>query len=54
MNWKELAIQLYMRLYGKRCVLCSKPVEVKDAHIEIRDNEQYLMHEACKEKEGSE
>jgi hypothetical protein len=50
-NWKQFAIQLYVQLYGRRCVICSKPVEIKEAHIEIRNKEHYLMHAACKDSE---
>ena len=51
MKWKEMAIYLYMKLHGRRCVLCSKVVEVKDAHIEVRDEEYYLMHKTCRKEE---
>jgi hypothetical protein len=54
MNWKKLAITLYFKLYGQRCVLCSNLVEYKDVHIEISDKEHYLMHMKCKVKEDSE
>lgn len=51
MKWKAMALRLYMQMHGRRCVLCSKPVEVKEAHIEIRDKEYYLMHTECKDSE---
>jgi hypothetical protein len=51
MKWKEFAIQLYFRIHGRRCVLCSKIVELKDAYIELKDNEHYLMHKRCKIQE---
>lgn len=54
MNWKSLALNLYMRHHGRRCVLCSKPVEKKEAHIEVRDKELYLMHKECFEKDSNE
>jgi len=50
MNWKELALQLYFQLFGRRCVVCSLPVAVEEVHIETRDKECYLMHLGCKEK----
>ena len=46
-NWKQFALQLYVRLYGRRCVICSKSVYVKEAHLEVRDKEYYLMHKQC-------
>ena len=52
MNWKSLALNLYMRHHGRRCVLCSKPVEKKEAQIEVRDKELYLMHKECFEKDS--
>lgn len=51
MKWKKMALTLYFRLYGRRCALCPKLVEVEDAHIEIRDKEYYLMHKTCKAQE---
>ena len=50
MNWKEMALKLYSKLYGRRCVVCSKIVETQDSHIEVRDAEYHLMHSVCKEK----
>jgi hypothetical protein len=50
-SWRLFALELYVRLHGRRCVLCSKPVVIKEAHIEIRDKEYYLMHSACKAQE---
>lgn len=47
MKWKSLALNLYMRHHGRRCVLCSKSVEKKEAHVEVRDKEHYLMHKQC-------
>jgi hypothetical protein len=51
MKWKKLALTLYFQLHGRRCVLCSKPVDAENAHIEIRDKEYYLMHKVCKAQE---
>lgn len=62
MKWKKLALTLYMRMYGRRCVICSKIVEEKDAHIEAlkcrsmyqisgKDVDYCLMHEACRTQE---
>jgi hypothetical protein len=52
MTWKKMAINLYMHHHGRRCVLCSKPVEEKEAHLEVRDKEIYLMHEECFKKDS--
>jgi hypothetical protein len=46
-SWKKLALEFYFKLYGRRCIICSKPVEVKVAHLEHRENEYYLMHQKC-------
>jgi len=52
MKWKKMALILYRKLYGRRCVLCSKIVEgTDDMHIELRDDEYYLMHAVCKTQE---
>jgi len=51
MKWKEIAIHLYMKLHGRRCVLCSSVVEVKDAHVEVRNQEYFLMHKVCYKEE---
>jgi hypothetical protein len=51
MKWKTLALTLYFQMHGRRCVLCSKLVDLREAHIDIRDKEYYLMHLACAEKE---
>jgi hypothetical protein len=50
-SWKKLALEFYFKLYGRRCIICSKPVDVKEAHLEVRDKEYYLMHKACKDSE---
>ena len=52
MKWKKMALILYRKLYGRRCVLCSKIVEdTTDMYIELRDNEYHLMHEKCRIQE---
>jgi hypothetical protein len=51
MKWKKLALEMYFKLYSRRCVLCSNRVETVDAHIEIRDKEYFLMHKLCKTQE---
>lgn len=53
MKWRDTAIRLYFKLNGKRCVLCSKPVEVKDAIIveETQHKIECLMHKKCWRKE---
>ena len=52
MKWKKMALSLYRKLYGRRCVLCSKIVEdTTDMHIEIRDEDYHLMHASCKTQE---
>lgn len=52
MKWKKMALMLYRKLYGRRCVLCSKIVEnTIDMHIEIREDEYHLMHVHCKAQE---
>ena len=48
MEWKGIALRMYFKLYGRRCVICSKPVNPEDAHLELRDTELHLMHEQCK------
>jgi hypothetical protein len=49
-NWRSLAFELYVRLYGKRCVKCSDPIELKDAVI-YRDGELFaLVHKRCKKR----
>lgn len=53
MKWKKMALVLYRKLYGRRCVLCSKIVEnTADMHIEIRYDEYHLMHMLCKIQEA--
>jgi len=63
-DWKELALTLYIRQHGRRCVICSKPVEEKDAHIEElkfksltqlsgKDIHYCLMHQGCLDNENS-
>lgn len=48
-----MALVLYRKLYGRRCVLCSKIVEnTADMHIEIRYDEYHLMHMLCKTQEA--
>ena len=51
MKWKKFAIDLYFRLYGKRCVNCSHPVEFKDAVIEEKYDSLFLLHKKCVKKE---
>jgi hypothetical protein len=51
-SWKKLALEFYFKLYGRRCIICSKPVDVKESHLEVRDNEYYLMHKACATQEN--
>jgi hypothetical protein len=52
-NWKTLAIRLYMARYGRRCVVCSKPVTPEEATLTEENGEIYLFHQRCKDNEGS-
>jgi hypothetical protein len=48
-SWKWLALYLYRKLYGRRCVSCSKPVGDDDADLYILDGlgEVILKHKEC-------
>ena len=48
MYWKDIALTVYFKVFGRRCVLCSKLVVKEDAHLEQRDGELYLIHKQCK------
>ena len=48
MNWKETALVLYFKLFGKRCVFCSKLVSIEEAYLEQKGEDLYLLHEQCK------
>lgn len=44
-NWRALAVDLYFKLHGRRCIACSKPVQSDNAKIVTRDGVHYLFHE---------
>lgn len=50
-NWRALALELYRRMYGRRCLKCSQIVTAKDAalyRLSGRGGELLLVHERCK------
>lgn len=49
-NWKWLAWYLYRKAYGRRCVVCSQPVDEADADIYMIEglDEAILKHLECK------
>lgn len=46
-----MAIKLYFKLYGTRCIICSKAVLEEEAVIAIEDGIEYLFHEKCLEEQ---
>lgn len=49
-DWKRFAWELYLKAYGRRCVVCSKYVDFDDADMYTLAglNEVILKHETCK------
>lgn len=48
-RWRDIAIVLYFRTYGRRCVKCSEPVELRAAALyAMEEGELLLFHEGCK------
>jgi hypothetical protein len=47
-DWQSLAVEMYFRRYGRRCVRCSKIVEAKDALLHKDGTEIVLTHVRCK------
>jgi hypothetical protein len=51
-NWREMALQMYAKLYGKRCVQCSSIVNVPtDGVLFEKYNDYMLMHKKCVKKD---
>jgi hypothetical protein len=50
-DWRNLAWMLYRKMYGRRCVECSKPVEPEEAAMFTMEglDEIILIHERCHE-----
>jgi hypothetical protein len=48
-NWRETAVEMYVRFYGNRCVKCSRPVKVEDAALWSMDGlyDLILTHRKC-------
>ena len=48
-DYKWLAWYLYRKLYGNRCVSCSKPVDAESADIYTMEDldEAILKHKKC-------
>jgi len=48
-DWRTVAWTLYRKMYGRRCVACSKPVELEEAALFMMEglDEIILTHEVC-------
>jgi hypothetical protein len=48
-RWKELALALYRKLYGRRCIVCSQYVDDEDAAMYTMEglDEVILVHRDC-------
>lgn len=51
-NWRETAVEMYVRAYGNRCVKCSDPVKPKDAVLWSMEGlfDLILTHEKCEKR----
>ena len=48
LHWRKLAIEMYFRTYGRRCVRCSKLVKEPDAALYyMATGELLLVHQRC-------
>jgi hypothetical protein len=49
-DWKQLALDLYRKAHGRRCVSCGAYVDPSDAAMFTVDgiDEVILVHEGCK------
>jgi hypothetical protein len=50
-SWREVALAMYRKVYGRRCVRCSQIVEEKDAvlyRMSGLGDELILAHRNCK------
>lgn len=49
-DWRAAALRLYYRVGGKRCVKCSKPVDIPvDGVLYEMYGEFMLLHQDCSE-----
>lgn len=48
-SYRWMAIELYFKLHGKRCIFCSRSVELRDADLVEQESQYYLMHATCVE-----
>jgi hypothetical protein len=48
-SWKWLALYLYRKAHGRRCVSCSKPVDNEDAALYTMEglDDLILVHKNC-------
>lgn len=46
-DWKLAAVLLYFRMFGRRCVACSRAVDADTAKLWRMGDEVVLTHEGC-------
>jgi len=48
-RWREVALALYRKCFGRRCIVCSQYVDDKDAAMYMMEgiDEVLLVHKKC-------
>lgn len=47
-NYRLAVVRIYFRVFGRRCIRCSRPVTERDAVLWLWDTDFLLTHRKCK------